>query len=248
VSNRRVQSKLPILCALLIVFALIAASCGGNDSGDKSAGKTTTTKAGTGGTGNGTDSEFNQPEQEGTPAPGGSIVFGVESNIASLDPAGSLAQPSDILTALAIYDHLIDYDAKGNLTASLATDWSSSDDLKTWTIKVRTDVKFSDGTPFNAAAVKAQFDRFLDPATKCTCAPTVAQIVSVEAPDDATVVFTLNAANAFWGNTLAGTLGFIASPAATQKFGADYARNPVGTGPFTLQSYDSLVLKKNPNY
>ena len=77
-------------------------------------------------------------------------MFGVESTIASLDPAGSLAQPSDILTALAIYDHLIDYDAEGKLIPSLATEWSSSDDLMTWTIKVRTDVEFQDGTPFNA--------------------------------------------------------------------------------------------------
>ena len=118
----------------------------------------------------------------------------------------------------------------------------------TWTIKLQTGIEFQDGTPFNAEAVKAQFDRFLDPATNCTCAPTVAQITSVEAPDDTTVVFTLNAPNAFWANTLAGTLGFIASPTATAEFGADYARNPVGTGPFSLESYDNLVLKKNPNY
>jgi len=244
-----VQSRLPYLFALLIVFALVAASCGGNDDKKGASDNTTTTQAGdTGGTQPPTGSGFNEPEHEGTPAEGGSIVFGVESTIASLDPAGSLAQPSDILTALAIYDHLIDYDPKGGLTKSLATDWSSSSDLKTWTIKVRTDIKFSDGTPFNAAAVKAQFDRFLDPATNCTCAPTVAQIASVETPDDATVVFKLKEPNAFWANTLAGTLGFIASPTATAKYGADYARNPVGTGPFVLQSYDSLVLKKNPNY
>ena len=62
------------------------------------------------------------------------------------------------------------------------------------------------------------------------------------------MIFTLNAPNAFWANTLAGALGFIASPTATEEFGADYARNPVGTGPFSLEDYDNLVLKKNPNY
>jgi ABC-type transport system substrate-binding protein len=233
----------------LVVFALIVASCG-NDGGDDDAGGSTTapTSGGGGSTDGGPSGQFNQPESEGEPQIGGKIVFGVESNIASLDPAGSLAQPSDILTALAIYDHLIDYDPDGKLVPSLATEWSSTDDLKTWTIKLRDDVKFQDGTPFNADAVKAQFERFLDPATNCTCAPTVAQITKVDAPDDTTVVFTLNAPNAFWANTLAGTLGFIASPTATAKFGADYARNPVGTGPFSLEDYDTLVLKKNPDY
>jgi ABC-type transport system substrate-binding protein len=247
VSNRRGQSRLPYLFALLLAFALIAAACGNDDGGnDDEGGGSTTTTEGDGGTGPGSD--FNQPEQEGEPQIGGRIVFGVESTIASLDPAGSLAQPSDVVTALAIYDHLIDYDDEGQLTASLATEWSSSDDLQTWTIKVRTDIEFQDGTPFNAEAVKAQFDRFLDPATNCTCADTVKQIVSVEAPDEETVVFELDAPNAFWANTLAGTLGFIASPKATADFGADYARNPVGTGPFMLEDYDTLVLKKNPNY
>jgi peptide/nickel transport system substrate-binding protein len=248
VSNRRAHARLPFLFALMIVFALIAASCGNDDDGGDQEGggsSTTTTEKDGGG---GPTSQFNQPEAEGEPQIGGKIVFGVESNIASLDPAGSLAQPSDILTALAIYDHLIDYDPEGALIPSLATEWSSSEDLMTWTIKVRTDIEFQDGTPFNAGAVKAQFDRFLNPATNCTCADTVKQITAVESPDDETVVFTLNAPNAFWANTLAGTLGFIASPTATEKFGADYARNPVGTGPFSLEDYDSLVLKKNPNY
>jgi peptide/nickel transport system substrate-binding protein len=247
VSNRRGQRKLSFLSVLLIVFALIAASCGGGgDSGKKDAGGTTT--SGPAGTEGGPGSGFNQPDQSGTPTEGGSIVFGVESNIASLDPAGSLAQPSDIVTALAIYDQLIAYDPSGKLIPNLATEWSSSDDLKDWTIKLRSGINFTDGTPFNAAAVKAQFDRFRDPATNCTCAPTVAQITSVDAPNPTTVVFHLNAPNAFWANTLAGTLGFMESPTAVQKYGADYARHPVGTGPFTLQSYDSLILKKNPNY
>ena len=244
--NRRAQSRPPFLLALLLVLALIAAACGGNDDGGNDEGGATTTTAGE--DGGAPAGGFNQPEAEGEPQIGGKIVFGVESNVASLDPAGSLAQPSDVLTALAIYDHLIDYDANAKLIPSLATEWSSSEDLMTWTIKVRTDVEFQDGTPFDATAVQAHFDRLMDPATNCTCAPTVAQITSVEARDDETVIFQLNAPNAFWPNQLVGAIGLIASPTATEEFGADYARNPVGTGPFSLEDYDTLVLKKNPNY
>ena len=238
--------------ALLLVFALLAGACGGDGDGDEGGG------GGGGGGGNGSTTTkpgddaaaagFNAPDYSGEPAEGGSIVFGVESELATLDPAGSLAQPSDVVTALAIYDQLITYDEEGELAESLATKWEVSDDLKTWTITVRTGVEFSDNTPFNALAVKAQFDRFKDPATNCTCAPQVEQVVSVEAPSDDTVVFVLDEPNAFWANTLAGSLGFIASPAATAQFGADYARNPVGTGPFVLTDYEQLTLEKNPNY
>ena len=244
-SHRRVSSKLSLAIGLLLAFALIAGACGGDDNNDTSGPSTT---AGKDDPTTPTTSDFNQAQFDGKPAPGGSITLGVESAIATLDPAGSLAQPSDIDAALAIYDPLIGYDEKGLLIPSLATKWENTDDLKTWTITVRTDIKFSDGTPFNAKAVEAQFTRFLDPATSCTCAERVAQIDTVKATADDTVVFTLSKANAFWSSTLAGTLGFIASPAATKKFGKDYARNPVGTGAFVLTDYNNLILKKNPLY
>ncbi|MEJ7583917.1 MAG: ABC transporter substrate-binding protein [Acidimicrobiales bacterium] len=248
-SHRRVSSK-SLALSLLLAFALLAGACGNDDDGggggsDVGGPKTTEKDGGKDGPPDAAEG-FNVADFSGEPSEGGSIVFGVESELATLDPAGSLAQPSDVDTALAIYDHLIDYDAKGKLTPSLATKWENSDDLKTWTITVRTDIEFSDGTPFNAEAVAAQFTRFKDPATACTCAEQVAQILSVEATADDIVVFKLDKPNAFWSYTLAGTLGFIASPTATAK--PDYPRNPVGTGPFVLEDYDSLVLKKNPNY
>ena len=233
-----------------IALLLVVAACSNNSSGGsaKGTGGSATTAGGGTSSPTGAKKGFNDAEFSGTPKIGGSIKFGIESTIATLDPAGNLAQPSDIDTALAIYDPLIDYGPDGKFAPGLATKWTSSADLKTWTLTLRTGVSFSDGTPFNATAVVKQFQRFKDPATACTCGPVVAQIDSVTAPDPTTVVFKLNAPNAFFLSPLASIEGFIASPTATAKYGKDYARHPVGTGPFILQSFDSLVLKKNPNY
>ena len=91
-----------------------------------------------------TANDFNQAQFEGEPTEGGRIVFGVESQIATLDPAGSLAQPSDVVTALAIYDPMITYE-DGKYAGVLATDWTNSEDLKTWTFTLREGVEFTDG-------------------------------------------------------------------------------------------------------
>ncbi|MEJ7583360.1 MAG: ABC transporter substrate-binding protein [Acidimicrobiales bacterium] len=230
--------------AIALALLVVAAACSNDDGGGSTSPTTTGKEKGDAKA----SSDFNQPEFEGTPADGGSITFGVESNIATLDPAGNLAQPSDIDVALAIYDQLITYDDKGAFAPSLATEWTNTDDLKTWTFTLRTGVTFHDGTPFNADSVVKHFERLKDPATACACAPQVEDITSIEATDDSTVVFTLAEPNAFFMSLLTGAVGYIASPTATEKFGADYPRNPVGTGAFSLPDYDALVLKKNPDY
>lgn len=235
-----------VTLGVTLVAALAVAGCS-NNSGDGSSSATSGTGAG-GATTTPSRSDFNQPFVAGTPKVGGAITVGVEANIASLDPAGAIAQVSDFDTALAIYDPLVDVGPKGDYVASLATRWSNSPDLKTWTITLRTGVTFSDGTPFNADAVVKHFQRLKDPATKCVCATEVALITGVEATGPSTVVFTLKQPNAFFVDSLTGAIGLIASPTATAKWGADYGRNPVGTGPFTLKTYDPIVLQKNPTY
>ena len=91
-----------------------------------------------------------------------------------------------------MFDTLTKLDEKGEAQPKLALSWTHSDDFKTWTFKLRPGVKFQDGTPFNAAAVKANFDRQKDPANKCRCAFYISYIHDVEAPDDLTVVYNLN--------------------------------------------------------
>jgi peptide/nickel transport system substrate-binding protein len=230
--------------ALALVLVVIAA-CSSDSGKDTTAGSTQPSEGTDGSKEAGND--FNQAQVEGEPQLGGEITFGVESNIATLDPAGALAQPSDVVTALAIYDPMVTY-KDGKYAGVLADSWTNSKDLKTWTFKLHKGIKFTDGTPFNAQAVVTDTVRLKDPATACVCAPNVALISSVKATDDSTVVYTLTEPNAFFPSQLTGPIGYIASPAALQKYGKDYGRHPVGTGPFSLKSFDSLELDKNPNY
>jgi peptide/nickel transport system substrate-binding protein len=135
----------------------------------------------------------------------------------------------------------------------LAEAWASSADFKTWTFKLRADVKFHDGTPYNAQAVAWNYARQKDPKNNCRCAFYIANILRVEARDDLLVVFHLRdpAVNFPAVLTAPTSNNVVQSPTAIQAKGDDYNRNPVGTGPYVLKSWtagDRMVLERNPNY
>ena len=124
---------------------------------------------------------------------GGSITVGLELDIPGFDPLKvGVFDTAALTAAAAIFDTLTTLDDKGEPQPKLALSWTHSDDFKTWTFKLRPGVKFHDGTPFNAEAVKANFDRQKDPANKCRCAFYIAYINDVQAPDELTVVYNLN--------------------------------------------------------
>src|SRR5215475_12897847 len=123
---------------------------------------------------------------------GGTITVGLELDIPGFDPLKVGVYDTAALTASsAIFDTLTYLDANGKAQPRLALSWEPSEDFKIWTFKLRRGVKFSDGTPFNAAAYKANFDRKKDPANKCRCAFYIASINDVPAKDELTLVFNL---------------------------------------------------------
>jgi len=185
---------------------------------------------------------------------GGSITVGLELDIPGFDPLKvGVFDTSAETAAAAIFDTLVGLDDKGQPVPKLALSWTHSDDYKTWTFKLRPGVKFQDGTPFNAEAVKANFDRQKDPANKCRCAFYIAYVHDVQAPDELTVVYNLNdpAVNQPALMTIQSSKNVIQSPTAWKTRGDDYNRNPVGTGPYILKSWtagDRMVLERNPDY
>jgi peptide/nickel transport system substrate-binding protein len=185
---------------------------------------------------------------------GGSLTVGLELDIPGFDPLKvGVYDTAANIAASVLLETLVRLDDNGKPQPSLALSWSSSDDFKTWTFKLRPDVKFHDGTPFNAAAVKFNFDRQKDPKNACRCAFYIANTLSVDAPDDLTVVYKLKdpAVNFPALLTRPDQNSTIHSPTAIQAKGDDYNRNPVGTGPFVLKSWtagDRMVTERNPNY
>ena len=186
--------------------------------------------------------------------PGGSITVGLELDIAGFDPLKvGVFDTSANMAASLIFDTLTYLDDKADAQPKLAVSWTHSDDYKTWTFKLRSGVTFHDGTPFDAQAVKFNFDRQKDPKNKCRCAFYIANVKEVEAIDDLTAVFRLTDPAVNWPKilTIPSSNNVIQSPAAIQAKGDDYNRNPVGTGPFVLKSWnagDRMVLERNPNY
>jgi peptide/nickel transport system substrate-binding protein len=128
--------------------------------------------------------------------------------------------------------------------------WTHSDDYKTWTFRLRSDVTFHDGTPFNAEAVSWKYAPHKDPKSKCGCTFGIQYIESVEATDDLTIVFHLRDPFVELPATLSIPFpnNIIYSPTATQKLGEDYNRHPVGTGPFILKSWAAGDRERNSNY
>ena len=185
---------------------------------------------------------------------GGSLTIGLELDIPGFDPlkVGVYDTAANIAATLML-ETLVSLDDNGKPKPSLALSWSSSEDFKTWTFKLRPDVKFHDGTSFNAQAVKWNLERQKDPKNNCRCAFYVSNIVSIDAKDDLTVVYTLKdpAVNFPALLTRPDQNQTIHSPTAMQAKGDDYNRNPVGTGPFVLKSWtagDRMVVERNPNY
>ncbi len=185
------------------------------------------------------------------------LVVGQIAEPASLDPHVSTAA-NDFRIAVNLYDGLV-RNKSGTLEIepALATDWTISDDGLEYTFNLREGVTFHDGTPFNAEAVKFNFDRMLDethPFADTGPFPLsffFSSVENVEVVDDLTVKFTLNEPFAPFMSNLASPTGLIVSPAAVEQYGSDYGRNPVGTGPFKFEEWQSntrVVASRNQDY
>ncbi|MBN2346507.1 MAG: hypothetical protein JXO51_08950 [Candidatus Aminicenantes bacterium] len=157
-----------------------------------------------------------------------------------------------------IFDTLVRLDPLTlKIEPSLAVSWETSEDGRTWTFNLRHGVRFHDGTPFNAEAVVFTFFRQMDPANpkRTEDFPLFADIFTylekVRRLSPSQVQFVLSEPFFPFLAALTTDCAAIVSPDAVKKAGADFSRQPVGTGPFKLSSWQRdkrLVLRANPEY
>ncbi|GAP58961.1 MULTISPECIES: ABC transporter substrate-binding protein [Arthrobacter] len=149
----------------------------------------------------------------------------------------------------AVYDTLIRMKPDGSLVPMLAKDWKYNADKTVLTLTLRDDVKFTDGTPFNADAAKQNLERFK--AGTSPDAQFMAALKTAKAVDATTLELTLSAPDPAFLNYLSKDASFMQSPAS---FGnADIATKPVGSGPYVLDTAATVTgtsysYHRNPNY
>ncbi len=189
-----------------------------------------------------------QPQQ---PQRGGTLTIAFASDTKTLDPAFSV-NFSERQPLYLIYNTLLALKPDLSMAPELAERWETSADGRRLTLHLRRGVRFHDGTGFDAAAAKLNLERRLDPAVNSPQRAQLADIVaSLDTPDAATLVINMKKPSPSLLGMLAQREGFIASPAAIQRFGKDLATNPVGTGPFVFREWtlgQRLVVERNPNY
>ncbi len=176
------------------------------------------------------------------------VNLGVLSEPYSLDPAVGTSG-FDYPMLYSIFDRLIDFDPKTlEPRPGLVTEWKfAGADRRNFELKLRRGVKFHDGTPFDAEAVKFNMLRL----QQAKILNDLEDVERIEVVDPYTIMLRLKQENSSMPILLADRAGMMASPTAIQKLGKDFARNPVGTGAFKFKNWISgqaLILEKNPDY
>jgi ABC-type transport system substrate-binding protein len=199
------------------------------------------------------------------PKQGGSMVVTYQTDISTLDPAiGYDWQNWSIIKSL--FDSLMDYKpGTTELVPDLAESYEVSPDGLKYTFKLRQGVKFHNGRELKAIDIKHSFERLLNPATQSPGAGffdsikgyaevtsgAATEVSGITTPDDYTVVFELTRPDAPFLHKQALNFASAIPKEETDKYGADFATHPVGTGAFKMTEWtlgQRMVMERNPDY
>ena len=180
------------------------------------------------------------------------ITVALSAAFTTLD---SYDSPDTITKAVgrAVYEGLMKFDRDMNPVPNLAESVELSPDGLRYVFKLKHNVRFHDGTPFDAEAVKINFDRVLDPKNHLTRRAVYAFIDHVDVVDSHTVAFTLKHPHAGFLRRMAMNNAMIICPNRIKKYAGTkgLAFNACGTGPYVQVEFnpsERFVVKKNPDY
>ena len=182
----------------------------------------------------------------GTPKRGGTLTVGLNSEIDGFLPSANHFDNSGIVYANTVYDTLTAVAADGTAQPYLAQSLSSNPDLTTWTLTLRPNVTFHDGSPLTADVVVANF-RALQQSPLTGQAIKVVTAATATGP--LTVQYTASEPLVAFPYYLATQVGYVV--ALAQLNSPDPSHHPIGTGPFVFDSWvpnDHFTAKRNPNY
>jgi peptide/nickel transport system substrate-binding protein len=176
----------------------------------------------------------------------GVLRIGIDVDAGTLDPR--LANDTTARRVIEqVYDGLVELDPQLQPRPALAESWTQVSPT-VWVFKLRKAVRFHDGTPLTASDVVFTYTTILEPTLRAPLRTLYTAINKVEAVDDETVRFTLNAP---YAPLLKYVDMGIVSKKAVEQMGADYAARPIGTGPYKFVSWQRnsrITLEANPAY
>ena len=188
------------------------------------------------------------PPAAGKPVKGGTLTIAMERDSTNFDPN----RLPDVYSAVVlnnVADTLFELD-KNNTVVGRLVEKTENPQPNVYVFTLRQGVKFHDGTPFNAEAVKFNLQRHIDDPRSVRIQD-VKDITAIETPDQYTVRITLKAPFAPFTNKLTGGAGYMLSPTAVQKLGENLQRDltGAGSGPFKFVEWRKdthVVLERNP--
>jgi peptide/nickel transport system substrate-binding protein len=196
-----------------------------------------------------------QEPGEGEPVAGGEATYLFQSELGTnFDPTKLISVSASIATGnvgYLLYGMLVATDPSTlEVEPHMLESLEGSADGTVWTLRLRPGLTFSDGTPFDAEAIKLNWARHADPANASGARGVVAGMQAIEVIDPVTLEVTLSEPNQQFPRTLAQySITFIAAPSAIEA--GTVAEHPIGAGPFLLEEWardDHMTFVKNPTY
>ncbi len=183
---------------------------------------------------------------------GGTLVYATgDAEPSCLDPHVGGNYPQALISTQYL-EPLVGRDSSGTITPWLATEWETSEDGLTWDFTLKEGVTFTDGTPLDAAAIKANVEHLQDPETQSSTGYLAVQkVAEVEVVDDTHARFHMSAPDSALLESMSQQWTAIQSPAGIERGMEANCQAPIGTGPFVVDEWvpqDHVSLVRNEDY